>query len=159
MSSVRQRTDERETVKRGDKSRPKACTQLRSCRKWKVKKKKKKECSLFFWCVLPGRGHLLARLRGGSGQTCVRCNNPSSDGLQDQSIITSRENIYIRRVRSRGLRRFTAAFFSLLSGAPTGVELRREPAWLDRCLLCSLFLPCYDRQSPPSTRRRSATSR
>lgn len=46
MSSVRQSTDERETVKRGDKSRPKACTQLRSCRKWKVKKKKKKKSSL-----------------------------------------------------------------------------------------------------------------
>lgn len=106
MSSVRQSTDERETVERGDKSRPKACTQLRSCRKWKHKKN-----PVFSWCVLPGRGHLLARLRGESGQTCVRCNNPSSDGLRDQSIITSRENIYIRGLRSGGLRRFTAAFF------------------------------------------------
>lgn len=126
-----------------------------------MESRKKKKNAVFSWCVLPGRGHLLARLRGGSGQTCVRCNNPSSDGLQDQSIITSRENIYIRGVRSRGLRKFTAAFFSpLLSGAPTGVELRREAAaWLDRCSLRSLFLPCYGRQSPPSTRRRSATSR
>lgn len=97
----------------------------------KEKKKEKKRMQSFFWCVRPGRGHLLARLRGGSGQTCVRCNNPSSDGLQDQSIITSRENIYIRRVRSRGLRRFTAAFFSppLRSsdwcGAPEGGSLAR----------------------------------
>lgn len=119
MSSVRQRTDERETVKRGDKSRPKACTQLRSCRKWKGKKKGKKRIQSFLGACFPGEVTSWRAYVGESGQTCVRCNNPSSDGLQDQSIITSRENIYIHRVRRRGLPRLTAAVFF-----PSSQELR-----------------------------------
>lgn len=75
-----------------------------------MEREKKKRIQSFL-CVLPRRGHLLAQLRGESGQMCVRCYNPSSDGLQDQSIITTRENIYIRGVPSCSLRGPELLFF------------------------------------------------
>lgn len=97
----------RETAERGDKSRPKPA--LSSTHAGNGKEKKKRIQS--FLCVLPRRGHLLAQLRGESGQMCVRCYNPSSDGLQEQSIITTTENIYICGVHSCGLRGPELLFF------------------------------------------------
>lgn len=139
MSSVRQRTDERNSRERRQKQ-TKACTQLHSCRKWKGKKKRIQS----FLCVLPRRGHLTWWKRS---DVCKVLLSLLWWFTRSKHNYNQREYLYLRGAQLRLTRSGIAFLFELWlvwrsNSATPSVRCRWRGSSC-ASIKCSLFLPCY----------------